>query len=105
MEPPPGPISAREPPVDESTASEGPNLRAASETRTLAARLEDGLAASDRWLHLLQDAVLVGVAALMLVMGVLVLVNGVGDLLGTVTVRVGDGGAVTVRMESGRAVV
>jgi len=105
MEPPHGSASTREPPVDEATTSRGPSPQAASERRRLAARLEDGLDASDRWLHLLQDVVLVGVAALMLVMGVLVLVNGVGDLIGTVTVRVGDGGTVDVRVGNGRAVV
>ena len=65
-------------------ARSGPSPQAASERRSLAARLEDGLDSSDRWLHLLQDGILVGVAALMLLMGVLVLVSGVTDLIGTI---------------------
>jgi uncharacterized membrane protein (DUF373 family) len=105
MEPPRGPPSTSEPPVDDAPLRRGTSPQGASETRSLAERLEGGLDASDRWLHLVQDGVLVGVAALMLVMGVVVLVTGVSDLVGSVTVLVDDGGAVTVGVGSGRAVV
>jgi uncharacterized membrane protein (DUF373 family) len=48
---------------------------------------------------------LVAVAVLMLVMGVVVLITGVSDLIGTITVQVGDQGTVAVDVGSGRAVV
>jgi uncharacterized membrane protein (DUF373 family) len=105
MEPARGPLSVSERPADEATARGGRGLPPKSERRSLADRLEGGLDASDRWLHLLQDGILVGVAVVMLAMGVFVLVTGVTDLVGTVTVRVGDGGTVAVNVEGGRAVV
>jgi len=103
MEPARGPRSPSERLADE--APRGRSLQPASERRSLAERLEGGLDASDRWLRLLQDVILVGVAILMVVMGVFVLVTGAFDLIGTVTVRAGDGGTVTVSVENGRAVV
>jgi len=103
MEPARGPRSPSARLADE--APRGRSLQHASERRSLAERLEGGLDASDRWLRFLQDVILVGVAMLMVVMGVFVLVTGAFDLIGTVTVRAGDGGNVTVSVENGRAVV
>jgi uncharacterized membrane protein (DUF373 family) len=105
MEPPRDPLSTSEPPVDEATPRRGSGSQAASERRSLAARLEDRLDASDRWLHLLQDVILVGVAALMLLMGVLVLVGGAMELIGTINFRLEEGGTVLLQVEGGRAVV
>jgi uncharacterized membrane protein (DUF373 family) len=60
---------------------------------------------ADGWLHLFQDAVLVGVAALMLAMGAFVLLNGVADFLGAITVLVDGRGKVTVEAHEGLAVI
>ncbi|HZS00150.1 MAG TPA: phosphate-starvation-inducible PsiE family protein [Chloroflexota bacterium] len=104
MDPAGGPLSASERPADEAAAWTERSLPPAKRRR-LAERLERGLDASDRWLHLLQDCILVAVALLMLAMGVVVLVDGARELVGIVTVHVGDEGTFTVDVESGRATV
>ena len=105
MEPARGPLPTSEHPLDEATARRGRSRRPYSERPSLAERLEGALEASDRWLHLVQDGILVAVAAVMLAMGVFVLLTGVSELVGTVTVRAADGWAVAWTVGDGRAVV
>ena len=104
MEPAGGPLSTSQRSADEAAARRARGLPPAPERRSLAERVESGLAASGRWLHLFQDIILVAVALVLLAMGVAVLVAGVADLIGTVTVRAGDG-TIEVSAEGGRAVV
>jgi uncharacterized membrane protein (DUF373 family) len=72
---------------------------------SLAERSEAWLDAADRWLHLLQDALLVAVAAVLLVMGIFVVVTAAGDLIGGVTLRLQGGGAIALHGDEGPSVV
>jgi uncharacterized membrane protein (DUF373 family) len=90
-----------EPPATRSGAARPP----ASKPEPWADRFERALDASDRWLHLCQDAILVGVAVVMLLLGLFVLVAGTMDLLATVTLRLEDEATLTVRENDGPVVV
>jgi uncharacterized membrane protein (DUF373 family) len=97
-------------PTDEPTLEQpavpGEATQQSASTRgSWADRFERALDASDRWLHLFQDAILVGVAALMLLLGVFVLVTGVNDLLANVTLRFEGAWTLTVRVDDSPAVV
>ena len=105
MEPIPPPLPANEHGVEEAAVRTRRTPRPLSAQESLAERLEVGLDASDRWLHLLQDALLVAVAVVMLLLGVFVLVTAVGDLMGSVTLRVQIDGAVTLDAADGQPVV
>jgi uncharacterized membrane protein (DUF373 family) len=104
MEPAPSPRPPSEPPAGGTTAGRAHGLPPAAERRDWFERLEGGLAASNRWLRLVQDGILVAVAVVMLFMGILVLVTGVGELIGTITLYV-SGGAVAVEAASGASVI
>jgi uncharacterized membrane protein (DUF373 family) len=90
-----------EPPATRSSAAPPP----AAKPEPWADRFERALDAGDRWLHLLQDAILVGVAILMLLLGVFVLVAGTMDLLATVTLRLDDDPTLVVSVNDGPVVV
>ena len=90
-------------PPRHSEARSGPGAR--EPAPSLQARVAAALQRSHRWLRLVQDAVLVGVAVLMLCMGVYVLVTGVGDLMGSLTLRVDTENGVEFHLYQGHAVV
>ena len=94
MEPTPDPLPAGERGVDGVDVRARRATRTPSDAASPAERLEAGLEASGRWLRLVQDAVLVAVAVVMLLMGAFVLVDGVGELVGGVILHVEDGPAV-----------
>jgi uncharacterized membrane protein (DUF373 family) len=64
-----------------------------------------GLDVTDRWLHRLQDTLLVAVAVVMLLMGVFVLLTAVGDLVSGVTLRVQASTAAALHGDDGPPVV
>lgn len=94
------------PPPTADPASPDPTVSPPTDPRPVkldrGARLEARLEGSRRWLSLAQDAILVAVAVLMLVLGVMVLLDGVGELF-KFGIRA-DGG-LTLQIEAGRAVV
>jgi uncharacterized membrane protein (DUF373 family) len=68
-------------------------------------RLAAGLESSHRWLRLAQDAVLVAIALVMLLMGVYVLASAIGDLVGSATLHVDAATGVEFHLDQGHAVV
>ncbi|HEY7063554.1 MAG TPA: phosphate-starvation-inducible PsiE family protein [Chloroflexota bacterium] len=97
-------------PPDEHAAAEAPapahrSLRRPEARGRLADRWEVGLDVTDRWLHRLQDTLLVAVAVVMLLMGVFVLLTAVGDLVSGVTLRVQASTAAALHGDDGPPVV
>ncbi|HZR98014.1 MAG TPA: phosphate-starvation-inducible PsiE family protein [Chloroflexota bacterium] len=104
MEPAAEPLPAEErPQVDAGGARRGASAHALPASR--AARLAAWLASCHRWLRLVQDALLVAIAVVLLLMGVYVLVTGVGDLLGSVTLHADTETGITLHVYQGQAVV
>lgn len=98
------------PPADEHGAAEAPvrthrGVRRPVAQESFAERWEVGLDATDRWLHRLQDTLLIAVAIVMLLMGVYVLITAVGDLVGGITLRVNASGTVVLHGDDGPPVV
>jgi uncharacterized membrane protein (DUF373 family) len=115
MEPTAEPVEAGERPAQRVEAGERPTTGAEASTRRGAggrerespwqARLAAWLEGCHLWLRLAQDAVLVAIAIVLLLMGVYVLVTGIGDLIGSVSVTVNEGGDTTLHLYQGHAVV
>ena len=93
--------------ANETAATPHPPTRppARAKRETLAERLEVGLEASDRWLRLFQDLILVAIAVMLLVMGVVVLLMGVNDLIGHVTLSVSTTPGIDLDIAEGEAVI
>jgi uncharacterized membrane protein (DUF373 family) len=94
-----------EPGLEQPAARSDAAQHSASNQGPWADRFERALDASDRWLRLFQDAILVGVAFVMLLLGVFVLVAGSMELLATVTLRFEDELTLQVRVHEGPVVV
>jgi uncharacterized membrane protein (DUF373 family) len=92
-------------PVEEAAARTRRSPGSPPTRESLAERSEAWLDAADRWLHLLQDALLVAVAAVLLVMGIFVVITAAGDLIGGVTLRLQGGGAIALHGDEGPSVV
>jgi uncharacterized membrane protein (DUF373 family) len=96
---------AEERPLPAAEVAARPRASARGHESPLEARLDAALEASHHWLRLAQDAVLVAIAIVLLLMGVYVLVTGIGDLVGSVNLRVDTSEAADMHLYQGHAVV
>jgi uncharacterized membrane protein (DUF373 family) len=99
------PRPAEERPLPTVEADERHGTGARERQPPLQARLAAWLARSHHWLRLAQDAVLVAIAVVLLFMGVYVLVTGIGDLLGSVSLHADTETGITLHVYQGQAVV
>ena len=99
------PHPAREPGAETPERHLGRSPRLSSARESLTNGWEEVLAASNRYLHLVQDTLLVAVAAVMLLLGVYVLVTAVGDLISDIRLRVQASEAIAPHGDDGPSVV
>ena len=99
------PHPAREPGAETPERHLGRSPRLSSARESLTNGWEEVLAASNRYLHLVQDTLLVAVAAVMLLLGVYVLITAVGDLISDIWLRVQASEAIAPHGDDGPSVV